>query len=79
MIIDRILGHIISIFVNNLNIFALCRSSIISEIKNELAAILYIVDIRFFAFYIELEVTHDREKRTIKLFQSRYITKLLDC
>lgn len=36
------------------------------------------IDIGLFAFYVELKVTQDWQKRTIKLFQFGYIEKLLD-
>lgn len=66
-------------FIDNLNIFALHKSGIISRIKNKLATVFYIVDIRFFAFYVRLKITQDWKKRIIKLSQLRYIKKLLDC
>ncbi len=37
------------------------------------------VDMGPLAFYVRLKVIRDREKKTIKLSQPRYIEKLLDC
>ena len=72
-------GLIITIFMDNLNIFPFYRSEIICYIKKKLIAIFEIVDIKLLVFYIRLKITWDREKRIIKLLQSDYIEKLLNC
>ena len=70
---------IITSFDNNLNIVAPSGSGIISRIKSELTTAFEMVDMGSLAFYVGLKVTHNREKRTIKLSQPSYIEKLLDC
>ena len=72
-------GPIITSFVDDLNIFALPGSGIISRIKSELTTAFEMVDIGPLAFYVGLKVIRDREKRTIKLSQPGYIERLLDC
>lgn len=37
------------------------------------------VDMSLLVFYVALKVSQDWEKKTIKLFQLKYIEKLLDC
>lgn len=69
---------IITIFIDNLNIFALYGNGIISYIKSERTKAFEIVDMEPLAFYIRLKVTWNWEKQTIKLFQLGYIEKLLD-
>lgn len=76
---EGVCGPIITNFVDDLNIFALCNSGIILQIKKKLAAAFDMVDMEPFAFYIELKVARDQERRTIKLSQTEYIKKLLDC
>lgn len=70
---------IVTTFVNDLNIFALRKSKIISQIKSELAPAFNMTDMRPFAFYVRLKVTQDWKKKTIKFSQPGYIKKLLDC
>ena len=72
-------GLIIKSFVDDLNIFALPGSRIISCIKSEFTTAFKKGDIGPLAFYVGLKVTRNREKRTIKLSQLGYIEKLLDC
>lgn len=75
---EGVYGPIITIFIDDLNIFVSRRSGFISQIKNKLAALFDIVEMGPLAFYVRLKVTQNREKRTIKLSQPGYIKKLLD-
>ena len=72
-------NSIITSFIDNLNIFALLGSGIISCIKSELTTAFEMVNMGPLVFYVGLKVTRDQEKRTIKLSQPGYIEKLLDC
>lgn len=56
---EGVCGLIIITFVNNFNIFVLCGSEFISQIKSELAGAFNIVDMGPFTFYVRLKVTQD--------------------
>lgn len=75
---ERVHGPIITIFINDLNIFAPHGNGFISQIKSELVVIFDMVDIKPLAFHIGLKVTQDWEKIIIKLFQPEYIEKPLN-
>lgn len=51
-------------------------SSIIIQIKSELAAAFSIVDIGLISFYLELKIECNQGKQTIKLLQPAYIDKI---
>lgn len=56
LIIDEVCNLIISTFVDNLNIFVLYVSAIMSQIINELAAEFNKVDEEHLVFYVSLKV-----------------------
>ena len=78
MILQGVQGPIVTIFVNDLNIFTPAGNGIMKQVKKKLAATFNIIDIRPLAFYVRLKITCNYEQKTIKLSQPSYIKKLLN-
>lgn len=68
---------LISLWVDDLNLFTPAGSSWMKRMKDELSAGFKMVDMGPVQFYLGLKVDRDRVKRTIKLSQPAYIEKML--
>ena len=70
-------GPIISLWVDDLNLFAPAKLKWMARMKGELTAAFKMVDMEPIQFYLGLKVERNREKQTIKLSQPAYIEKML--
>ena len=71
-------GPIVSTFFDDIKIMAPKGSGIIQQVKAQLTAAFSMIDMSHISFYIGLKVERNRDNRTIKLFQSVYIDKVLN-
>lgn len=73
----KINSSIIKIFIDNLKVMRVKGLSYIKSVKERLVTIFEILDIGPISFYLGLKVKKDCQKKTLKLFQSTYIKKIL--
>jgi hypothetical protein len=69
-------GTIIAIYVNDLLIAGASKSAI-NQIKASLSKRFKMTDLGACHFYLSMEVTRDRPRRTLRLSQAAYIQKVL--
>lgn len=68
MILQSILEPIITIFINNLDIFTLANSRIIKQIKDELVGNFDIVDIALLISYISFKVIYNQKQKKLSYY-----------
>lgn len=78
MTLHNIQRPILTIFVDDFNIFASVKNGIIKQIKGELTIAFNMIDIGSLVFFIGLKVTSKCKQKTIKLSQPGYIEKLFN-
>lgn len=71
-------GPIISVWVDDLNIFTPAGSPYMQKVKRELSFAFKMVDMGPIQFYLGLKVERNRTNRTIKLSQPAYIEKIAE-
>ena len=76
MFIDSQIDIIITLYVDNVLITNSNRADI-QRIKDTLNVKFYMIDLRFYAYYLEMTVTRDRTNRTIRLGQAKYVERVL--
>ena len=67
---------IIALYIDNVLITNSNRADI-QRIKDALNVKFYIIDLRPYAYYLEMTVTRDRTNRTIRLKQAKYVKRVL--
>lgn len=70
---------VLSIFLDNIKIMTSKESGHISWVQAEFATAFFIVDMKTISFYLGLKINYNWENQKIKLSQSAYINKVLNC
>ena len=76
MFIDSQTDIIITLYVDDILITNSNRTDI-QRIKDALNVKFYMIDLRLYAYYLEMTVTRDRTNRTIRLEQAKYVERVL--
>ena len=76
MFIDFQIDIIIALYVDNVLVTNSNRTDI-QRIKDALNVKFYMIDLRFYTYYLEMTVTRDRTNRTIRLGQAEYVKRVL--
>ena len=76
MFIDSQIDIIIALYVDNVLITNSNRVDI-QRIKDTLNVKFYVIDLRFYAYYLEITIIRDRTNRTIRLEQAEYLKRVL--
>ena len=68
---------IVSVYVNDIQIYDPRRSKHISNLKKELSKRFAIIDLDLCSYYLSIEIQRNRAKRSVRITQSTYLKKVL--
>ena len=76
--INKITRLIVSVYVDDLQIIGAKNSNEIQKLKDLLSTRFSMTDLGPIRQYLGMEITRDRNKKTLRISQGRYIQKILD-
>ena len=68
---------IVSVYVNDIQIYDPRGSKHISDLKKELSKRFTMIDLDSYSYYLSMEIQRNRAKRSVRIIQSTYLKKVL--